>query len=204
MSNVRMSVSDPGWLLCCDYGLNGSLCLYQMSPGQRRGWPLKNPPTWLQADWDGQRAKRMLRGNSLPFFRSHVKSRPIMLSWRPLLLWPCACVCRTSGSGEARPRGGDMKIGSRKGFNEQAVWTFPFSALTGAPFFFFFTFPSQSVHCAFTPNDYERQEFAVTSENNHPPFYTNHRGLFNQVLFFLSCGLTILVNYKEKKMQRSS
>lgn len=71
-----------------------------------------------------------------------------------------------------------MKIGSRKGFNEEALRTFPFSALTGPPFFF--TFPSQSVHCAFTPNDYERQEFAMTSENNHSP-NTNHSGLFNQV-----------------------
>lgn len=46
----------------------------------------------------------------------------------------CVCVCGTYGSGKARLRGGDMKIGSRKGFNEEALWTFPFSALTGPLF----------------------------------------------------------------------
>lgn len=59
---------------------------------------------------------------------------------------------------------------------------FPFLLSLGPPLpSFFLTFPSQSVHCAFTPNDYEHQEFAMTSENNHPPNYTNHSGLFNQV-----------------------
>lgn len=127
---------------CFDYALNGSQCLRQMSEGLTAGQPLntmtQNRQRAKKMHWKKWRAKKWgslfilpglalfsgvtLKSNHL----RHHRNRSFLFFFLsfPLIVCDRESVCVNMREQWGTAEGSDIKIGSRKGFNEEALWTF--------------------------------------------------------------------------------